>query len=74
MSDTYVSIAEQLAKKWTSPMYAFFEPTPAIEYVNGCHSHVFKCASQNCKRTVQWFLDKKDSTSTSNMRKHVESC
>ena len=71
---TYTSITERLAKKWTSPIYAFFEPTPVIEYVNGRRSHVFKCAGQSCKKTVQRFLDKKDSTSTSNMRKHVETC
>ena len=75
MSDTYVSIAERLAKKWTSPIYAFFEPTPAIEYVNGRRSHIFKCTGRSCKKTVRRFLDNlKDSTSASNMRKHVESC
>jgi hypothetical protein len=29
---------------------------------------------RSCKKTVQQFLDKKDSTFTSNMRKHVEAC
>src|SRR6202042_3983526 len=74
MAETYTFITERLAKKWTSPIYAFFEPTPVIEYVNGHRSHVFKCAGWSCKKTVRWFLDKKDSTSTSNMRKHVKSC
>ena len=74
ISDTYISNPEQLAKKWTSPIYAFFKPTPAIKYVNSHHSHIFKCTGWNCKKTVQWFLDKKDSTSTSNMWKHIKSC
>ena len=60
ISKTYTSITERLAKKWTSPIYAFFEPTPVIEYVNDRHSHVFKCAGQSYKKTVQWFLNKKD--------------
>ena len=74
ISKTYTSITERLAKKWTSPIYAFFEPTPVIEYVNGRCSYVFKCAGQSCKKTLQWSLNKKDSTSTSNMQKHVETC
>jgi hypothetical protein len=74
ISEIYTLNTERLAKKWTSPIYAFFEPTPAIEYVDGRRSHLFKCMGRSCKSTVRRFLDKKDSTSTSNMRKHVEAC
>jgi hypothetical protein len=63
-----------LPKKWTSPIYAFFKPTLDIEYVNGRRCHVFHCAATSCKQRVRRFLDKKDSGSTSNLRKHTESC
>ncbi|KAG1876579.1 hypothetical protein DFJ58DRAFT_649726, partial [Suillus subalutaceus] len=54
---------EKLMKDWVSPIYAFFHPTPAIEYHEQCHCHVFKCAAHGCNHK-----------STSNMRKHVKSC
>ncbi|KAG1812877.1 uncharacterized protein BJ212DRAFT_1275930 [Suillus subaureus] len=65
---------ERLMKDWTSPIYAFFEPTPGIEYHNGCHCHVFKCTVPGCKHCVWQYLDKKDVKSTGNMCKHVKSC
>ncbi|KAG0692323.1 hypothetical protein DFH29DRAFT_754264, partial [Suillus ampliporus] len=63
-----------LQKGWTSPVYAFFEPTPNIEYTDGRCSHVFKCLGKNCKQRVRRYLDKGDAKSTSNMTKHVKSC
>ncbi|KAG0706542.1 hypothetical protein DFH29DRAFT_798253, partial [Suillus ampliporus] len=65
---------ERLKRGWTSPVYAFFEPTPSIEYTAGRRSHVFKCLAKGCKQHVQCFLDKGDAKSTSNMTKHIKSC
>ncbi|KAG2739719.1 hypothetical protein P692DRAFT_201667723, partial [Suillus brevipes Sb2] len=64
----------RLKKGWTSPIYAFFELMPSIEYTDGRHSHIFKCLAKGCKQCVQRFLDKGDAKSTSNMAKHVKSC
>jgi len=61
-------------KDWNSPIYAFFHPTPNIEYVEGRRCHVFMCAAKGCKHCVRRFLDKGDAKSTSNMTKHVRSC
>jgi hypothetical protein len=47
-----ISIVERIRKSWTSPVYAFFEPTPSIEYTNGHHAHVFKCIGKGCKQHV----------------------
>ncbi|KAH7923610.1 hypothetical protein BV22DRAFT_1015107, partial [Leucogyrophana mollusca] len=65
---------ECLKKDWNSPVYAFFDPVPLIEYVNGRRSHVFKCSAKSCKKTVRCFLDKGDAGSTGNMQKHIKSC
>ncbi|KAG1768437.1 hypothetical protein EV702DRAFT_947804, partial [Suillus placidus] len=65
---------ERLMKEWASPIYAFFHPTPAIEYHDQRRCHVFKCAAQGCNHKVRCYLDKKDAKSTSNMCKHVRSC
>src|ERR1700709_1428235 len=67
-------LIERLQKGWTSPVYAFFEPTPSIEYVNGRRSHVFKCMGKGCKQRVRRYLNKGDAKSTSNMAKHAKSC
>lgn len=61
-------------KEWISPIYAFFDPTPAIESIDGRRAHSFKCMGKGCKVTIRRFLDKKDARSTGNMRKHVKSC
>ena len=74
------NIIEQLANDWTSPIYASFEPCPSIEVVDGRCCHEFICLAPHCKGKgtrpciVQWYLDKKDARSTSNMRKHVKIC
>jgi hypothetical protein len=67
-------LKDRLSKKWTSPIYAFFGPTPDIEYVSGRRCHVFKCAGKGCKQRIRRFLDKGDAGSTSNLRKHAVSC
>ncbi|KAG2112269.1 uncharacterized protein F5147DRAFT_744555 [Suillus discolor] len=41
--------AERLMRDWTSPIYAFFKPIPAIEYHDKRRCHVFKCAAHGCK-------------------------
>ncbi|THH20278.1 hypothetical protein EW146_g1036 [Bondarzewia mesenterica] len=65
---------DRLAKHWISPIYAFFEPKPMIEYIVGHHCHSFKCLGKSCKKRIRRYLDKADATSTSNMCKHVASC
>ncbi|KAG2088739.1 uncharacterized protein F5147DRAFT_587475 [Suillus discolor] len=65
---------ERLMKEWTSPVYAFFDPTPRIIENDGCWAHEFKCSARGCKTTIRRYLDKKDARSTGNMRKHVKSC
>ena len=65
---------DRLQKKWTSPTYAFFHPTPDVEYIGGWRCHVFKCGTKGCKQRIRRFLDKGDAGSTSNLRKHAISC
>ena len=67
-----------MSKKWTSPVYVFFKPTPEIKYKDGRHSHVFECAAGSCKGKntcyVSCFLDKGDANSTGNLLRHVRTC
>ena len=65
---------ERLKREWNSPIYTFFSPSPAIEYVGGRHSHVFRCAAKGCGKTVCRFLDKSNARSTGNLHKHVGKC
>jgi len=72
-------MAERLSKDWTSPVYVFFKPTPAIEYINDCRVHVFECGAKRCHghgngRHVRRYLDTGDAKSTSNLRKHAKIC
>jgi hypothetical protein len=70
-------IADRLSKDWDAPVYAFFKPTPTVEYVNGRKAHVFECTAQRChcrSRFVRRFLDKSDAKSTSNLRRHAKLC
>lgn len=69
-----ISVTERLMKDWTSPVYAFSDPTPTIEMNGDRRAHVFKCMSKGCKVKIRRFLDKKDARSTGNMRKHVKAC
>ncbi|KAG2362078.1 hypothetical protein BDR07DRAFT_1451332 [Suillus spraguei] len=61
-------------KEWTSPVYAFFDPTPTIETKGDQCAHNFKCKAKGCKVKIWCFLDKKDARSTGNMHKHVKNC
>ena len=63
-----------MKKRWTSSVYAFYEPTPEIEYDGTRCSHVFKCLNRSCGMTVRRFLDTKDHSSTSNLRVHAKTC
>lgn len=69
-----LATAERLMKEWNSPIYAFFDPTPIIETVNGRRAHAFKCMARGCKVQIHRFLNKKDACLTSNIRKHVKTC
>ncbi|KAL1724844.1 hypothetical protein EV714DRAFT_288218 [Schizophyllum commune] len=66
-------------RKWVSPIYAFYHPTPEIDYVPGKsgsshRSHVFSCFNKGCKKKVRRYLDTVDKVSTSNMICHAKSC
>lgn len=63
-----------MMKAWTSPIYAFYEPIPSIEYIDSCRCHVFKCAGRGCKFTSRRYLDTKDKSSTGNLVRHVKVC
>ncbi|KAF9229364.1 hypothetical protein BS17DRAFT_689570, partial [Gyrodon lividus] len=63
-----------LKKECVSPVYAFFDLTPAIIDINGCCVHEFKCSAHSCKAKIHWYLDKKDVCLTGNMWKHVKLC
>ena len=59
---------------WNSPIYAFFHPVPTAGYHDGQHYHEFHCFKSTCRKTIHWFLDKKDAGSTSNLHKHANIC
>lgn len=63
-----------MMKRWTSPVYAFYQAIPEIEYVDGRRAHVFKCAAKSCTYKCRRFLDSPDRSSTGNLIKHVKSC
>ncbi|KIK80333.1 hypothetical protein PAXRUDRAFT_158958 [Paxillus rubicundulus Ve08.2h10] len=65
---------EHLAKEWTSPIYAFFDPIPLIVEINGHRAHDFECTQRGCNAKIRRYLDKRDATSTSNLRKHGKKC
>ncbi|KAF9537611.1 hypothetical protein CPC08DRAFT_609670, partial [Agrocybe pediades] len=66
--------AERLKSDWTSTTCAFFDPTPSIEYINGCRVYVFMCNTGANPRHVNRYLGTKDASSTSNLRKHAKIC
>lgn len=77
-------IQERLAKDWTSPVYAFFEPRPAHKTatIKGQvrRWHEFRCSAPHClskgrnQRIVRCYLDSWDAKSTSNMLTHASIC
>jgi hypothetical protein len=76
LSVSYVAyyFAGRLTKEWTAPIYAFFLPTPVIEYFKDRRCHTFECAAKSCRHRVRRFLDTGDAKSTGNMRKHAKKC
>lgn len=66
--------------EWTAPIYAFFEPIPVVNHVDGRRMHTFKCLAKSCKgkgkngRLVNRYLDTSDKKSTGNLRKHAKLC
>lgn len=69
-----IMIIANMMKGWTSPIYAFYEPTPTIAYVDNRRCHVFKCAARGCKYFNRRYLDTKDKASTGNLVRHVKTC
>ncbi|TFY78228.1 hypothetical protein EWM64_g5785 [Hericium alpestre] len=62
---------KHMKARWTSPMYAFFDPVPSITYVKDRKCHEFKCSAKGCKQIVHRYLDTGDAQSTGNMHKHA---
>ena len=67
-------LSERLKKDWTAPIYAFYQPIPSVDHDNRWRFHEFTCAAIGCKKKVRRYLDKKDSNSTGNLRKHAKQC
>ena len=73
-------VEEQMAKDWTSPIYGFFKPHPAVGIVDGRRCHEFICVAPHCKgkgtrpQLVWQYLNKVDRGSTSNRHKHAKTC
>ncbi|KIL55697.1 hypothetical protein M378DRAFT_90489, partial [Amanita muscaria Koide BX008] len=71
---------ERLKKKWNAAIYAFFKPTPTIEYKGKDRIHAFECIAKSCRgkgknqRLVRRNLGTADATSTGNLRKHAIVC
>ncbi|KAH6906660.1 hypothetical protein BKA70DRAFT_1224012 [Coprinopsis sp. MPI-PUGE-AT-0042] len=71
------STSRSLSFDLTVPIYAFFKPDPIVETIGGRECQVFKCAASHCNnqsRDVRRYLDTKDASSTSNLRKHALKC
>src|ERR1700722_3877408 len=74
--------ADRLAKEWNAPIYAFFHPVPAIDYVGNPprRVHIFECNAKACKGKgvarshVRRYLDTADGKSTSNLCRHAKVC
>lgn len=68
--------SERMSKRWTSAVYAFFDPDVKVVYKEGRRTHAFKCSREGCelKKPIYRYLDTGDATSTSNLRAHVIAC
>jgi hypothetical protein len=68
-------ITERMKKKWSSVYYSFFKDNIKVKYTkdkDNCKYHKFICLHPSCSSTIQQYLDKKDATSTGNLKYHVE--
>ncbi|TFK58100.1 hypothetical protein BDN72DRAFT_749205, partial [Pluteus cervinus] len=63
-----------IQERWTSIMYAFFDPDPTLEEEGGRKYVAFKCLGKNCRQIKRRYLDTSDSMLTGGLRKHVISC
>jgi hypothetical protein len=63
-----------MMKRWTSPIYAFYDPVPEIGYAKGRRYHAFQCGGKSCRFVCKRFLDKGDLNSTGNLRRHATKC
>ncbi|KAF8225867.1 hypothetical protein L208DRAFT_1015832, partial [Tricholoma matsutake] len=64
-------------KTWCSWIYSFFIPDVIIQKEDGHISHFFACAVNKCKSKVhgvQHFQDKRDRSSTANLKQHATCC
>jgi hypothetical protein len=72
--------AERLSRDWNTLIYAFFKPTPLIDYVDNRCVHVFICSARRCKgkgkygQHIRRYLDTGDAKLTSNLRHHAKVC
>lgn len=77
MNDTYRLWSD---RSWSSPIYAVFKPNFIDTTYDGRPCTEFTCAAPHCKskgrngRIVRRYLDKKDDTSTKNMKTHAVRC
>ena len=69
-----INTMDRTTKDKNTPIYAFCYPESGIGYGEGCRFHEFFCVAKGCKKSVCWYLDKKDAKSTSNLKKHSRSC
>ncbi|KAF8347659.1 hypothetical protein F5887DRAFT_881515, partial [Amanita rubescens] len=60
--------------KWTLPIYAFYLPIPEIGCDDRRPFHNFICANKGCTKRIWRYLDKRDTKSTGNLKKHAERC
>lgn len=74
ITNTHLLSSERRQKGWKSPVYGFFAPKVRVVHDGHPFGHRFTCAAPECGRGITRWLDKKDATSTSNLRTHVESC
>ncbi|KAF8495266.1 hypothetical protein F5888DRAFT_1615865 [Russula emetica] len=74
---TDLGIIERLSIDWIALIYAFFKPSPLIEYIDGRHCHAFQCLAMYCKqesRSIRRYLNTGDAKSTGNLQKHAKKC
>ena len=65
----------RLRREWQSNIYGFFKPDVVIKLdKTGKRGHEFHCLKGGCTSKVVRWLDKGDSRSTSNLRRHAKRC
>jgi hypothetical protein len=69
-----ITLTERLKKSWTAPIYGFYKADVKIGYDEGRKYHLFRCDGRSCTETIRRYLDTKDRSSTSNLRKHARTC